>query len=404
MSINYQNQPKTYAIIIGLDSIQGLQTARILSKRNVPVIGIAKNPDHYGCKTKVCAEVLFADTSNEDVIRELGNLGTKLKTKSVLFPCQDKNVLLVSQHRQFLEKWYHIVLPIEEVVEMMLDKAAFYTYAQEFGFPIPPTFILNSRRDAEKAAKKLDFPCILKPSWRPETWTNHTKSKAFFINSEKELLDLYDHYHGWAEVLIVQEWISGDESNHYTCNCYFGSNGEPLVTFTTRKMRQWPSRTGQACLSEEYHSEEVLRETIRLFESVPYHGLGYLEMKRDECSGKLLIVEPNVGRPTGRAATAEASGVELIFTMYCDAVGLPLPSNIEQQYNGVKWIHLLRDLQSAFYYWRKGELSFNEWWRSLRGHKTYALLSWSDPAPFMFALLRVLPTLLSPRERGKEDY
>ncbi|MDQ4077225.1 MAG: hypothetical protein M3220_13375 [Chloroflexota bacterium] len=34
------------AIVIGLDSITGLQAARILADRQVPVIGIAKDPDH----------------------------------------------------------------------------------------------------------------------------------------------------------------------------------------------------------------------------------------------------------------------------------------------------------------------------------------------------------------------
>ena len=37
---NMRNEPP-HAIVIGLDSITGLQTARILSQRGVPVIGIA---------------------------------------------------------------------------------------------------------------------------------------------------------------------------------------------------------------------------------------------------------------------------------------------------------------------------------------------------------------------------
>nr|NIP28096.1 carboxylate--amine ligase [Phycisphaerae bacterium]NIU27426.1 carboxylate--amine ligase [candidate division KSB1 bacterium]NIV01945.1 carboxylate--amine ligase [Phycisphaerae bacterium]NIV70689.1 carboxylate--amine ligase [Phycisphaerae bacterium]NIX31909.1 carboxylate--amine ligase [Phycisphaerae bacterium] len=141
-----------------------------------------------------------------------------------------------------------------------------------------------------------------------------------------------------------------------------------------------------------------------LFKSVNYRGLGYVEIKRDERSGKYFIVEPNIGRPTGRSAIAEAGGVELLYTMYCEAIGWPLPANREQSYKGVKWVHLLRDLQSALYYWRRGELTLTEWWQSLRGPKTYALFSWRDPVPFLSALQRAIPVLLSPREQGKEDY
>ncbi len=393
-----------YAIIVGLDSMQGLQTARILAQRKVPLMAIAKEPKYHSCRTRVCEKILFTDTTTEALIDTLETLGPKLSQKAVLFPCQDNNVLLISRYRQRLEPWYHIILPAPEVVEILMDKIGFYTYAQQEGFPIPITFFLYSRADAEQAAEKLAFPCILKPPFRPRAWTQHTKQKAFKASSPEELLALYDHYHGWADVLIAQEWIEGPDANLYSCNCYFDANSEPIATFVSRKLRQWPPETGQSCSGEECRDDVVLNETIRLFKSVNYRGLGYVEIKRDERSGKYFIVEPNIGRPTGRSAIAEAGGVELLYTMYCEAIGWPLPANREQSYKGVKWVHLLRDLQSALYYWRRGELTLTEWWQSLRGPKTYALFSWRDPVPFLSALQRAIPVLLSPREQGKEDY
>jgi hypothetical protein len=113
-----------------------------------------------------------------------------------------------------------------------------------------------------------------------------------------------------------------------------------------------------------------------------FRGLAYLEVKRDEGTGKHLIVEPNVGRPTGRSAAAEAAGVDLLFAQYCDAVGWPLPKNLTQTYQGVKWIYFRRDLQSAFHSWRAGELSLFQWLRSLRGRKVDALFAWNDQGPF----------------------
>jgi predicted ATP-grasp superfamily ATP-dependent carboligase len=143
----------------------------------------------------------------------------------------------------------------------------------------------------------------------------------------------------------------------------------------------------------------VLQETVRLFRKVGFRGLGYLEMKQDARTGQYLIMEANIGRPTGRSSIAEAGGVELRYTMYCDAIGWPLPENRVQTYQGVKWIHLRGDLQSALYYWRKGELTLGEWWRSLHGPKTYALFSWSDPGPFLSDLLRMIRILLSSQDR-----
>ncbi len=382
-----QNEPP-HAIVIGLDSITGLQTARILAQRGVPVIAITKDLGHFSCKTKVCKQILETDTDGEELIFTLEALGPTLKGKAVLFPCSDICVLVISRHRDRLRDWYHVVLPAVDVIEMMVDKVKFYRFAQENGFPISETYFLSSRQDAEEAARKLTFPVILKPPYRPDEWRKHTKEKVFKVSHADELLSLYDRCCKWADVLIAQEWIKGTDTNHITCNCYFDSGSEPLVIFTSRKLRQWPQKTGQGCLGEAYRNDIVALETVRLYKSVDFRGLAYLEMKKDEKSGKYFIIEPNVGRPTGRSATAEANGVELIYTMYCDAVGRPLPSNREQKEGHVKWIYLRQDVQSALYSWFHGELTLREWWQSVRGPKWYAVFSWTDPAPFWYDLWR----------------
>jgi predicted ATP-grasp superfamily ATP-dependent carboligase len=148
----------------------------------------------------------------------------------------------------------------------------------------------------------------------------------------------------------------------------------------------------------------VLQETIRLFQGVNYQGLGYVEMKRDQRTGKYYIIEPNIGRPTGRSAIAEAGGVELLYTMYCDAVGLPLPENREQQYKGVKWIYFRRDLQSAWYYWSKGQLSLKGLWQSWRGPKADAVFSWGDMGPFFADFQGKLGLLLKRRRKNDPDW
>jgi len=390
-----------YAIVIGLDSLPGIQTARILAHHKIPVIAIAKNPDHYCCRTKVCNEILFSDTKSEEFIRTLEALGPELENKAVLFPCLDMSVLHISRHRQRLDSWYRFVLPVPEVVEMMMDKVSFYRYAQENGLPIPPTRFLYDRADAERAAGELNFPCILKPpnSDIPK-WTQH-REKAYKVSSPTELLDIYEHCREWSKELIVQEWIEGNDSNLYSCNCYLDAQSEPIVTFVARKLRQWPPMTGVSSLGEECRDDVVLHETVRLLQSTGYRGLGYVEIKRDARSGKYFILEPNIGRPTGRSAIAEAGGVELLYAMYCDAVGWPLPENLQQTYKGVKWISLCRDFRSALYHWRKGKLTLVDWWRSLRGRKAYAIFSWTDPGPFFGDLKRGVRLYLHPEARKK---
>lgn len=390
------------AVLVGLDSMQGLQAARILHARGVPVIAFAKDPKNDACRTNVCREIRFTDTRTDQLIPALEDLGRGLDQKAVLFPCEDRNVQLVSQHRERLEPWFYIALPAPAVVEMLMDKTRFYRYALDTGLPIPPTHFLHARRDLEALEGSLSFPVVLKPAnSATRLWEKNCMFSAFRVSDMLELYSLYDRYREFTDVFIVQEWIAGPDQNLYSCNCYFDRTGEPVVTFVARKLRQWPPHIGKSSFGVECRSDEVRDETIRLFRSVDYRGLGYVEFKLDERYGKYFIVEPNVGRPTGRSSIAEAGGVELLYTMYCDVLGLPLPSDREQKYVGAKWVHLRRDFQSALYYWRRGELRPSEWARSWGGKKAFALFSWRDPLPFLSDIVRVIRTVLSATERRR---
>jgi predicted ATP-grasp superfamily ATP-dependent carboligase len=308
----------------------------------------------------------------------------------VLIPCTDAHVWTISAQRQAIAGWYHIALPDHDTLDLLIDKQRFLTFAQQTNLRIPETYFLESHEDAVRVSAQIRYPVVIKPPFRSAIWRENTKEKAFKVDDQQAFLDCFNRYKPLADTLIAQQWIFGDDTTLYSCNCYFNRDNQPLVTFTSRKLRQYPPRTGQSSLGEEIRADEVLDETIRLFQSVGYWGLGYLEMKRDDRSGEFFIVEPNIGRPTGRSAIAEAGGVDILYTMYCDLVGLPLPATRVQQYGKVKWMHLLRDLKSAYFYWRHGELTVAQWMQSMSGRKYDAVFSLTDPAPFISALISML--------------
>lgn len=377
------------AVVVGLDCITGLQTARILARRGVPVIGVVADRRHYASRTRVCRQVVQAELQTEKLIETLEKMGRGLSERAVLFPCTDLTVLLVSRHRARLSERYHVLLPEHDVVETLTDKMGFVSYAQSRGLPVPTTLVLRDRTDAERAAAVLTFPGVLKPPIKSATWQRHTPLKVLPVADADELLAAYDRAAGWADTLVAQEWVPGGVDALYSCNAYFDASSTPLATFVARKLRQWPPHTGVSSLGEECRNDAVLDETVRLFGGAGFHGLAYLEMKQDARTGRHYIIEPNVGRPTGRSAIAEGGGVELLYTAYCDATGRPLPQRRHQQYRGTKWIDLRHDLQSAAYFLRRGELTPAGWVGSLRGRRVHAVLSVADPLPFLFELVYV---------------
>src|SRR4029077_7123021 len=259
---------------------------------------------------------------------------------AVLYPCTDASVLLVSRNREVLQQHYHIALPEAETLEMLMDKTSFFRFAREHDLPVPATLFLRTRADAFAASKQIPFPCIMKPGFKTPNWErNAAGAKAYLLSSAQEFLAAYDRCSSWAESIVAQEWVRGTESDLYSCNCYFDGQSKPIVTFVARKLRQNPPILGVSASGEECRNDIVLKQTVELFTNVRLRGLGYLEMKRDAHSGQHRIIEPNIGHTTGRSAIAEAGGVPLIYSMYCDLAGLPLPDHRAQSYGAAKWTY-----------------------------------------------------------------
>jgi predicted ATP-grasp superfamily ATP-dependent carboligase len=266
---------------------------------------------------------------------------------------------------------------------MLMDKPSFYEYAIKNKLPVAKYRLLHSRKDAEDVVQTMRFPCTIKPPIKSPLWEKNTKIKAYKINDEQEFFEIYEMCKDWSEVLMAQEWIEGTDTDLYSCNCYFNDQNKPLVSFVSKKLRQYPPVTGNTSLGVECRCEAVRDISLKLFKKVNYYGLGYVELKRDVRDGKYYIIEPNVGRPTGRSALAEACGVEILYTMYCDILDLTLPEQVHQIYKGVKWIQIRTDLISSFYYWKNGELTISDWWRSLKGPKFFAVFALKDPMPIL---------------------
>ncbi|HEV2797904.1 MAG TPA: hypothetical protein VGV65_09805 [Nocardioides sp.] len=366
---------------MGLDNITGLQTARILAARGVRVIGVAADLKHFGARTNACVEVLESPLTGDDLVVTLTSLAERLEGPAVLFPCTDGAVSALSERRHELTSFL-LPLAAHDVVDLLMDKASFAEYALEAGLPIPHTVVLRSRGDAESAAGALPYPAVLKPAAKSATWLSHTSAKALRVSGPEELLDTYDRVSGWSDVFLAQEWVEGGEDGLYSCNAYFDESSRALVTFVARKLRQWPPGVGTSASGVECRQDEVLEQTLTTFAQAGFHGLAYLETKLEAETGRLLIIEPNVGRPTGRSAIAERGGVELVYTAYCDAVGHPVPQT-PQRYVGTKWLDVRRDIQAAIAAHRRGELTARQWATSVRGRKAHAIWSLRDPMPFL---------------------
>jgi predicted ATP-grasp superfamily ATP-dependent carboligase len=391
LSVAARRWRRPAAVVTNLEGFVGIQTARLMRRHGVPVVALSDLPRHPLSRTRSVDAVFDAGPDGADTARVLREIAPLFPVRPVLIPCSDIAVAAASVAREDLD--YHLVLPDNDVIELLTDKPRFLDHALANDIPVSPFRVLHSRSDAEAAATTLRFPVVMKPYRGTAAWNERVGQKALRVFDAGQLLATWDRAEPDYPVL-VQEWVEGGDGNLYSFNGYFDASGRPLATFIARKVRQWPPHTGMSSLGVECRNDVVLETALRLFVSVPYRGFAYLEMKRDARTGQHYAIEANIGRPTGRSSIAEAGGVELHYTAYCDALGLPLPAAREQRYGRAKWIYFSHDAASAIYYLRRGQITPGRWLRSLRGIRADAVFSWRDPLPFILdswgGLLRVL--------------
>lgn len=352
-----------------------------MAKYGIPVVGFADYPRHFCCRTNTCNQVIATDTSNEELINSLVSFGKNLDQKAVIIPCSDNSVQMISLHRKELEEFYNIILPEHKILELFMDKGEFYKYCQLNGFPIPPTFFPTDESDLENIADNINFPCIIKPRRADNRWWKFYTEKVLKVEDPKQLYDQYNQSLRATDAPMVQEWILGGDSNLNSCTFYYNRKYEPVITYTSRKLRQWPVDNGDICLGEEIRNDALAEYAVKLMGSVKFCNVGSLEMKKNDRDGQYYMMEVNVCRLPMRFQILEAGGVELLHTMYSEAAGIPIVTNTTQQFKGAKWIALHNDILASWAYHKRGELSFIDWIHSLRGINSFAVTSVRDPLP-----------------------
>ena len=375
------------AVVIGLDTIVGLQAARVLDGRGVPVIGIAADPTHYCTRTRSVRRVLAGPTAGSALIAQLTSLAGELDEPPVLVPCRDPSVFTISEHRDLLAP-ARILLPDHRVVRSLSDKATFAEVAASLGLPTPRTWVVEGPATMEAAAADACYPVVLKPAFRDDAWQDDGMEKGYYVDDAAALRAAFDLASPIAARFVVQEWVPGPHTAQYTCNALFAADGSLRATFVSQKVRQWPPGVGVGSMGIAVREDEVEALTVQLFGSVGFRGLAYLEVKRDERDGCLVIIEPNVGRPTGRSALADRCGVSLLYGMYREALGEPLESYGVQQPTRRAWVHLRSDLQAGMREWRHGQTTLGTWLGSYRRPLVDAVASLSDPGPLLADLAR----------------
>lgn len=371
-------QPYPSAIVLGM-SPTGLAVVRDLGRKGVPVIGIDSDPWAIGRFSKYARFAKINTNKNwkETLFEKLLVIASSCQDKPVLFCADDAYLSLVAEYADKLQDNYRMPSSLNrDTIDLFLNKENFYNMCFEQGVELPATYFPKHREDIEYLARRLRYPCIIKPSLG-YLWRRKLRGKKIVdVHTPHELITRYEKFSSWDSRLIIQEVIPGGDDCIYVFGGSFDRNYEPLAIFTGRKLRQFPPRFGSASLIESIWQPEVANISIALLKRLKFHGICGTEFKKDPRDGNFKMIEINL-RPTLWFSIVEASGVDVIYAIYQELTGSQAAQD-QVQTDGIRWVYLARDIVSSIYYFLHGDLDVRDWLHSLSNRQAYAIFARDD--------------------------
>ena len=223
--------------------------------------------------------------------------------KVLLVPCHDIYVRLVVENRDILKDYYIFNCPTEEIMDSFLVKEKFYTTYQNSDLIFPKTYFYKIG-DELNLPKNFKFPLILKPS-NGILYNRHpfiNQAKVYRLNNLEELKEVVNDIKesGYDENLIIQEYISGDDTNLFDAVFYVNSKGKcELATFAQIGLQEHgPTALGNCTVLINNYNQygNTLEEVSKMknfLETIGYTGFAEFDLKYDSRDKKFKVMEIN---------------------------------------------------------------------------------------------------------------
>lgn len=362
----------------------GLTAARCLGREGIAVRGFDAGAGRVGFRSRYCRAESCPDPLQQpdELLRLLNRQAGDGPRKVVLFATSDAYFLFLSRHRARLADRFLMALPGEELAESIVNKRGLYRLAEASGTAFPRSYFPDNYDEALAVKDSLRYPAFIKPYWGHQ-WRAHFGGlhKGFKVRSAEEFLARFREVLASGHAALVQSYVTSADDNLFSVSLYVSQGGEVLAAFPRRQVRQYPPNSGTVTLAISERNPGLVENAARFCRSIGYRGIAGLEYKRDCEDGEYKLLDFNPRLMLSDSLTAYC-GINLALMQYLDVTGQP-PSARREWREGVKWLDSIEDFRAFRQYHERGELTWRDWWTSLRGARVFALFAWDDPLPFL---------------------
>jgi predicted ATP-grasp superfamily ATP-dependent carboligase len=333
------------------------------------------------------AEVrIFAGAHGTEILDAL--LGFARREAAWLVATSDAWLRFLHAHRLALDQAFTDVLhPANAVINICLHKDAFSRWCEDKGLPTPPAY-----RNGDSAAS-VKFPLMIRPVESSGALRGRVP-KAVEAHDATMLAQWLSTYRDAGVQPFVTRSMIGRPLTQFSVGA--ARRGSALLDFVAVKRRPTPELCGVGTYVELVPDAKIAVLARRTLEALDFHGIGEVEILRDESTGEDYLIEVNC-RPWVQYALGPASGHGLLAFLR-DPAAFDASSAIA---HGRRWLNFADDAYYCFSRTiglvRGRKVSLGAYIRSILGANTFAYLCPRDMRPFWPALRRF--ALRQPAER-----
>ncbi len=267
---------------------------------------VGKSPLPYTAYTDILTLRYFNDLWEEE-----GFLSAVLTCKKDL---GDKKTLLVSSNETYagfisknreklLQEGFVFNYPETDIINSLMYKELFYKTYEDSCLDLPRTVYYDCKEKGE-IPEDFTYPVIVKPS-NVITY-NHLdfvgKNKIYKVENREELISTIELIlrGGYDDILILQDFIPGDDSFLFDAVLYSDSAGKVRMASFAQIGLQEHTRSmvgNAAVLINGYNAfggtEEIISKMTRFLEEIGYRGFAEFDLKYDSRDGKFKVLEIN---------------------------------------------------------------------------------------------------------------
>jgi predicted ATP-grasp superfamily ATP-dependent carboligase len=294
-----------------------LAVVRSLGRHGIPV-GVVGFPGEFNlaCHSRWAAETFTLPSPSRDAHGFIDALARLLESGKypIVFPTTERTIQLIAGVRKRLPGWLRIPIPQADALATAVDKQRTVALAERVGVPVPRTWCPDTEAAAAALAPRLPYPVVVKPRQ-----TNYlaaaghlAKTDYAIVRGAESMLGAWRRVHAAVPRPLVQELVRGLGVGVNT----LWSDGEPLVWFSHRRVREIDLRGGRSTAAASISCDpRMVAGVRRMLDALRWHGVAMAEFKWDEASGNFWLLEIN-GRFWGSLPLALAAGVDFPYYLY----------------------------------------------------------------------------------------